>query len=448
MSAIAKGLSKTKFGQKLVARFAPKGSTSPTGATTTSPSGEGAKRGLLSKLYNGSTNSGRQGSTSSQQGVGDGGPSAMEDVTNPVSILDRLCKNIIQSAKSIVDSVPSVSIFFMCIIILLAILVIILLILVLIFYARPVIPTPCHSMDYSTYMTDEYIPDFIAALKTFGSNARYYADRVLHGDAKRIIPAIIPAAKANRFGMELRNFMNVSIDVAANARQLLSQSDLTLSKNLLLYFDHYRCFTSRKGIPYSWFCGAALSHNEEWVDTSKGGRILDEARITQFENDFVKPIEILRQGVKAISDAIDGDLDNIVTADWYRANPREAFQWVLSAHKLRMFLNEYHGALSDAGMSRIPDKFAINTWILYYIPFVVDIFKYRIPQIWASLPQKYTMLHGMYVRGWAALGDVIVNLPCYLAHPNAQERQKYCTARPMTEALEAEEEEQKTKKCT
>lgn len=407
------------------------------------PGAAGHTRGRRSSWFSRQRQSSRN-AAGAQDATGTG--TAGDDQTNPVSVLDSLARKVLGFFKRIVDSVPSISLFFTALFILLAILAIFLLILVLVFYARPIVPAPCHSMDYDKYMNSDYIPDFIEALHVFGRNTRYYADRVLHGDSKHILDA--RTIKTSRFSKDWKDFGSVAVDVATNVQKLLARSDADLARNILLFFAHYRCFTSRMEVPYSWFCGASLSHNEEWTDTVKGGRILDQKIIKVFETDVVTPLEILRNGTRAISESIDGDITGIMESDWYRADPQQAFEWIMSAHKLRMFLNEYHKPINEAAMSRIPDKFAINTWILYYVPVVADIFKYRIPQIWREMPTKYLAMHRMYTHAWAALGDFIVNLPCTIAHTDPTERQKYCTSRPMQDAVEDEEnEDTRTSSC-
>lgn len=58
----------------------------------------------------------------------------------------------------------------------------------------------------------------------------------------------------------------------------------------------------------------------------------------------------------------------------------ELYQNVMSANKLRMYLNEYHPQINESAMSRVHDKWEINMWILFYLP-TTDVIRYRIPEI-------------------------------------------------------------------
>jgi hypothetical protein len=163
----------------------------------------------------------------------------------------------------------------------------------------------------------------------------------------------------------------------------------------------------------------------DFQDTSRGGRVLDNNKVLLFEENVVKVIEALKSSVLAISNAAESNFRNIREASWYSADPSKAANWIMAVHKLRLYLNEYHTVLVESSMSRVPDKLAINTWVLFWIPFVSDIIQYRIPEIWRRVPGKYVSMFNIWTRAWEALGNALIKIPCHMVF-TGEARQKYC----------------------
>lgn len=345
-------------------------------------------------------------------------PAAPDD-TNPITLLTQLVKSAVSGFVSVYLKVPLLLSFLVSLFFLVVIVIVGILLYLLVFYARPVIPGLSHSSDFDAYMADNYYPDFVTTLKIFSRDCARYAGPTLRGDS-----CIMPT-RTSRFSVAWSSSLEVASSASNSASILLRNDDQTLQKALKTYFTHFRCFASRNDIPYSFFCGSALSHNPDFCDVARGGRVLNMDKVTQFETDFVSHIEIIRNACKSISTSAD-DLTDLTNSDWYRSDSPRAFEWVMSAHKLRMYLNEYHLQINESAMSRVTDKFAMNTWILFYIPFVNDILRYRIPEVWRKVPSRALRLMDVWKKGWTRLGNFIVNIPCYMVF-TGEKRAKYCT---------------------
>lgn len=340
------------------------------------------------------------------------------DNTNPIIIASNTVAAIISTCKSIVANIPKVHLFVYAVFGLVVIVVVIVLILALFFYVRPVIPGVCHSSNFDEYMTNDYYPDFIATLRVFAQDVRQYAAYTLTGETGRIL-----SRPTSRFSRALSSFNDIATSAATSALALVAFDDITLTKNLKTYFSHFRCFASRSVLPYSFFCSSSLSSNPDFCSIGTG-RKLDMIKVTVFETSFVVHIENLRNATKSISMSANAT-QNITSNSWYVANPKKAFDWVMSAHKLRMYLNEYHAQINESAMSRSTDKWGINTWIIYYVPFVSDILRFRIPEIWRTLPSKAQSLNNVWNKAWVNLGNEIAKIPCKMVF-TGDKRTKYC----------------------
>ena len=338
------------------------------------------------------------------------------DDTNPLAIAGSAFSAIVSTAMATAGSVPKVQVFLSSLVGIFVICLIVMIIVALFFFARPVIPSPCHSSEFDTYMTDEYYPDFVLNLKLFAKNCSRFTPLILRGEN----PAVQPTSK---FSPQL-NSGNVSNLANAAAVNLLSfpGGDAELQKNLRTYYAHFRCFASRDMLPYSFFCGTSLATNPDFVDTTRGGGNVDPAKVASFESTVVTYVETIRNATKAISDVADAYRD-IESAAWYDA---DAFAWLTAVHKLRMYLNEYHENINASALSRMPDKYATNTWILYYIPVIHDVLRYRIPEVWAAVPGTFITFLNLWKMAWTKLGNILVNIPCYMVFTGAK-RAQYCS---------------------
>ena len=338
------------------------------------------------------------------------------DTSNPIHIAGSAVSNVLSTAKAVVSGIPTAQLFVTSIIGLVLAFILIALIVFLFFYARPVIPSPCHSSNFDEFMDGSYYPDFVATLKTFSVNCMRYAPNALAS-----FNSSTPAT--SRFSPAWTNTQSIPADASTAASSLLSLGDLVIQKNLKVYFTHFRCFASRNDLPYSMFCGSAFSSNPDFC-SSTGGRVVDMAKVVAFENDIVKKFETLRNACKTISAAAEA-LGDVSRLSWYDAT---AFQWIMSAHKLRLYLNEYHDQINESAMSRTTDKWAINTWILFYIPVVNDIIRFRIPEVWAAVPSMFIKFMNLWKVAWSKLGNVIINIPCNMIYTGDKRRQ-YCNTK-------------------
>jgi hypothetical protein len=361
------------------------------------------------------------GPSGAEQSQGQGQPEArVQDPSNPIRLMQKAVQGAAHATTSGIAGVPHLKEFGVAIVVILVIIAVALLAILLLFHARPVLPVIWHSMDFDKVMQQEYSPSFVQELRVFAQDAGRYARPALRGVTQGPSTSKFSDAYAKE---RRRGRPDVAADAYDAAMALVRFSDDDLVKNIRWYFEHFRCYAHGETFPYSTLCRSSLKANDFWVN--KADNTLNERETLAFAKNIVTPMEILRNATKAISTSLDGTADYTNEA-WYRADPRRAFRWVMSAHKLRMYLNEYHRGINLSAMSRIKDTFAWNIWIIYYVPYVADIFKHRIPAAFKTLPQRFTFFFNLWMRWWAKLGNIIVNIPCYIVFTGEQ-RKKYCS---------------------
>jgi hypothetical protein len=74
-------------------------------------------------------------------------------------------------------------------------------------------------------------------------------------------------------------------------------------------------------------------------------------------------------------------------------------------------------------------KMATAMWTVYYFPYVEDIYKYRIPEIWMKTPQRYMKCMKDGMGWWINLGVRLGLMTCYMAFTDPIERTEKCRIR-------------------
>ena len=278
---------------------------------------------------------------------------------------------------------------------------IVFIIVILVFYFRPILPSACHSIDYRTYYSKKYVPGFRESLKMFQKFLPKYATS-LCGSSLTIVPTSQFSIPVSTRSAEI---IQRTI-VATNS--LVNIDDATMNECLRLYFSYYQCFDQFKKPPYSLFCPSAICKEDAFRVTT-GEFEIDEGEVEKFKRDFVRPLELLRNATLAMSKIAESQ--NLQSQSWYSADSREASNWILSLHQVRMNLNDYFDAMNSMAMNRIVDKSGINVWIIYFLPFVKDILQNKIPNAWRSLRPTKDKFQALWDKGWTWLIKFISELP-------------------------------------
>lgn len=343
------------------------------------------------------------------------------DATNPINIFAGMASGAMSGGASFASKIPWFLNFYRSLVVGLFLSVFLVVAIMLVFKVRPVIPQLSNSTDFDGFMNEDMLPDMVDCIRVFARDAGRFAPQVLKSTLN--LAAVAPRP-TSRFAPSFGSFAQVASVAQSAAGTLNALDDATLKRNARMYFDHYRCFCFRNDLPYVFFCGSALTHAPEFTVPGRG-RLLNKDAVAQFEGAFVTPMEQLRCACQAISASAAAQVGSLTREAWYTGDPKAAFAWLTAAHKLRMYLNEYHEQVHESAMSRITDRWAINTWILYYVPYVADVIRHRIPELWAALPGRFVGYYNSWQGAWGRLGDVIINIPCNMAF-TGEKRARYC----------------------
>ena len=370
-----------------------------------------------------SSGSDTDGGEKSHEKSDDGMKRSKTDKNNVIQLTGTGLKKTAKLVKLAAISVVSIATFCQAIVILIVIITIIVFIVMLVMYYRPIIPLISHSYDYDKFMDDEYYPDLISSLKVIKEHTFRFGRKIMTGESSKIVtPGAYP-------GSETIN------KVQAAAVKLLEVGDLQLQRNLHLYFTHQMCVTKRGETPYNFFCKSSFCTDPEFRKSASSPELIskiavqwDEEKVAAFEENVVKPVHILREGCKNISIKAFESADDMMNKEWYQVDSLTAFTWVAAIHKLRIFLDNYHDQISLSAMSRVNDTFSINIWIIFYTPFIKDIFQHHIPAIWRNLNKIRIQLYTIWDAGFKWLGRWIINMPCRIIAKAQGEQANNCNA--------------------
>jgi hypothetical protein len=274
---------------------------------------------------------------------------------------------------------------------------------ILVYYVRPNIPRVCHSFDYDEYMPSTFTPDLLKNMRVFKEGLRF-APLILSGEKGATVNIRVDSSRAY--------YVN----------DLLQMGDREFRRNVLLSFMFYKSF-----VQDSWFNHGIFNQIPEFQDDEEkknGQQKSSESKIEAFKTGFFDKLFALGEITKEISERCD----NVADAAWYQSDPEKAFEWCMSAHRLRMCLIEYQSDMTFALMSRQSTGYSLswqgNMWLLYYTPVVKDLWN-RIGRVWKGYPKRLNGFYKMYDNGWKSLGNTIVNIPCYCIFEGA-DRAQYC----------------------
>jgi hypothetical protein len=207
----------------------------------------------------------------------------------------------------------------------------------------------------------------------------------------------------------------------------------SLSEDLKLCFKYYRALSSistAPGMPgdlahYNpgYIQGIDLAADEAFVDVQSSA--LDLGKVAKFYEEVFRPLTAVRDNAVELSKQL-GDLCNLAEAGWYGAGQAVM---TMSIHTLRLYLDDY---LTDISFSYETRKKGNRTaiWTLYYVPYITDIYKKRIPAYWKQMPKRFIAANKAFSSGWDKLGVTIGLLPCRMTWSDPVKRDQKCNPRP------------------
>lgn len=341
-------------------------------------------------------------------------PPFAPDASNAVSLAGNTVSLFFKTTGRVFLLIPAIASFLRGFLMLIVCVAIMILIYILVFYARPVVPLPCRSYEFDKVLDDRIYPAVVKDLEIFANGTQRYAPFILMQEMSVAKPMNLPASAQK------------NLTESADAARLLMQPKFTdeklLRRNLYLYFTHNICIEHIKERPYSGFCPSSMSNHQEFRSDSPdaGERQWDEEKVKRFKQRVFDPVRRLRDFLPTLSERCDA-FRGMTRSAWYTP---EAFEYVMAVHRLRLVFTQYHDEISRSAMSRVHDKFSMSLWVLYFTPYTQDILNRKMPGVWRKWPERERMMHRLWVTGWQALGNWIVNMPCRIVNVSQESRAK------------------------
>jgi hypothetical protein len=147
---------------------------------------------------------------------------------------------------------------------------------------------------------------------------------------------------------------------------------------------------------------------------------LDQDKIDDFALNMTRPYNKMAKAVGDISRHFEDAPEDA---------PRtvEAYRFISHVHQMRL-LFRYEDDLTFMFQSR-RKKMPFAIWTVYYAPYVEDIFKHRIPQLWAKTGNRYVKCMKDALNWWINLGIKLGLMTCNLAFTDPVERAEKCRVR-------------------
>lgn len=147
-----------------------------------------------------------------------------------------------------------------------------------------------------------------------------------------------------------------------------------------------------------------FEHNGEirWLD------------LMEFRGSFFVPFNDMCVAVRKIS-KITSQWCALYHQDWYNDS---MFAFLMQIYLLDLSLNGYHAQRTRSFETRRNLNFGLqfNVWYLYFAPYAERAFKYRIPKLWMSFPDRFVWAVTVVADGWAEKGGKwLSELPCKIA---------------------------------
>ena len=386
---------------------APEGATQGVAAA---PQGE-KKVGKLGQLYARlkkelPTGSGPDGDGSSSGGSASVGGAGPKPFTSLADILSTFMVGVGQGAKMVpmtVAAMPAIWGSMWAMACIAGAVCVLLIVLYLVYRINPRWVTVSHSEDLETYMKG-YLADLVGLLETLRDGARRHSGSWLARATGQ--PDLVAKLHA-----QLEEVVGGATSSGGkdNGRQG------SLAADLAIYFTFYNSLTND-----NWATRSDIRNNLKQFAEDDGTLHIDG-----FKESVVTPMDNLGKTLVKISDALAqapglGDLRAAVTP-W--TPDRVAYATAL--HQLRMMLDQ---KTEIAAMAMTRRWMATAIWTVYYIPWVMEVFKNRIPGYWKKFPKRYAAAVLSGTNWWLGLGAQIALIPCKAAYTDPDERAEKCNS--------------------
>lgn len=179
-----------------------------------------------------------------------------------------------------------------------------------------------------------------------------------------------------------------------------------LNEELTVYYKFHFTMRHLESFFYGYFARDDIMNEPRFA---KEGRVNME-EVDKFKKDIVEPYEELAKTIKEISEET-ATWRGMYHQAWY---DEDAFHFLSQVHVLNMMLNDYHDQIVRSYNTRKAMSLTLqfNIWMLYYVPYIIHVFTYRIPAIWIDFPRTFARVWNATIRGWLELGRQLRLMPC------------------------------------
>lgn len=142
----------------------------------------------------------------------------------------------------------------------------------------------------------------------------------------------------------------------------------------------------------------------------KDSGIYSRKAVQEFKDNIMDPYDDLSETVKDMSKEL-ATWEGMYHQEWF---DEDCVRFITHIHTLNLMLNEYRDQIIHSYNTRKATSFTMqfNIWVLYWVPYIKDVFLYRIPAVWIAFPRHFAMMWNGVIDGWAAMVRQIRLVPC------------------------------------
>lgn len=345
----------------------------------------------------------------------DDDPASQKKPKTVIDLWSRFIKRAIKFAKALPGTIFSfilaASTFVSSCVLLGVLMVVVAVAVYLVVNVHMRLPWPMHAAPYEDY-NDKHVTQMQDLM-------RYLVDKSgTHG--RFVMPALPGGGQcsldvANRHYAHLPSQHRFPPHIVATAGRVLDLCACLLKRNLdedlLTYFSYVDALRDM-----GWLSRIELRNAPQFAVEGD----LDARLINEFNAGMVRPMQALRSALDQLSRAFHA-APQVRDEPWWTD---DAFEYVAHVHELRLLL-DYQPSISESFVSR-KKGMPMAIWTAYYLPYVLDIYKKRIPEKWMRSHLDFVFWMTLLMNLWASLGEFISLIPCKLAYINAEDRAKNC----------------------
>lgn len=180
---------------------------------------------------------------------------------------------------------------------------------------------------------------------------------------------------------------------------------------------HYKYYVELRKMPPGYFAARTLQNAEEF---SVEGDV--DANLVRHFRDSV------RTWMSNLKSAVSTASENLHNHAWNPFHSIDAYEIASHVHNLKVHL-DYHDDITRLYATRKDGgKVPFAIWTVYYVPYVEDVYKHRIPEKWRMVAKDFVRYFMRGMDFWADAGIWLSLMPCRLAYTDPAERDRKCKA--------------------